>query len=136
MASALGVREEPTRPLPSVLAKELRDKDLLLVLDNCEHLVDACARLVDTLLSSCPRLRILATSREALNVEGEVNWLVHPLPVPGESESQAFEQLASCESVRLFVERTRFRLPTFELTPENVGAVAAVCRKLDGSPWP
>jgi predicted ATPase/DNA-binding SARP family transcriptional activator/DNA-binding CsgD family transcriptional regulator len=134
VAGALGVREEPTRPILSALVNELREKDLLLVLDNCEHLLDACARLVDALLASCPRLRVLATSREALNVEGEVIWLVRPLSVPEENRPQAVEQLSGYESVRLFVERTRLRLPAFELKPENVGAVAEVCRKLDGIP--
>ncbi|MDQ4129228.1 MAG: hypothetical protein M3151_14990, partial [Actinomycetota bacterium] len=134
VAAALGVREEPTRPILSALIDGLREKDLLLVLDNCEHLVEACARLVDALLGSCPRLRVLATSREPMNVEGEVNWLVHPLSVPEESQQPAFEELARYESVRLFVERSRSRVPAFGLTPENAGVVAEVCRKLAGIP--
>jgi len=82
VAEALGVREQPGRPLCATLAEVLRKKKALLVLDNCEHLIDAVVHLVDTLLASCPHLRILATSREALGVAGEVKWLVPPLPYP------------------------------------------------------
>jgi DNA-binding SARP family transcriptional activator len=130
LAAALGIREEPGRPLISTLVDALRTKDLLLILDNCEHLVAACARLVDTLLSGCPNVRVLATSREPLRMSGEVCWTVRPLSVPAADHEHAVENLAGYESVRLFVERTRSRLPGFELTRENAGAVVEACRKL------
>jgi predicted ATPase/DNA-binding CsgD family transcriptional regulator len=112
----------------------LRSRRMLLVLDNCEHLIEDCARLVDALLDSCEHLRILATSREALGVEGEVNWRVRSLAVPGAKDLPDPESLAGYGAVRLFVERARSRLPGFVLTPENVPAVADICRKLDGIP--
>ncbi len=133
VAAALGIREEPGRPLVSTLEDALRTRDLLLVLDNCEHLVAACARLADALLSSCPGLRILATSREPLGTTGESCWPVRPLTVPTAVEHR-HEDLAGYESVRLFVERTRSRLPGFGLTSANAPAVAEVCRKLEGIP--
>jgi predicted ATPase/DNA-binding SARP family transcriptional activator/DNA-binding CsgD family transcriptional regulator len=132
VAAALGIREEPGRPLVSTLADALRTRDLLLVLDNCEHLVEACARLADEILSASPGVRILATSREALGITGEVCWPVRPLSVP--AADHRYERLAGYESVRLFVERTRARLPGFELTSANSQAVAEVCRKLEGIP--
>jgi predicted ATPase/DNA-binding SARP family transcriptional activator/DNA-binding CsgD family transcriptional regulator len=134
VAAALGIREEQGRPLFTTLVEELRSSELLLVLDNCEHLVDACARLVDTLLSSCPSLRVLATSREPLGITGEVWWPVRPLSMPDVNYRPTVEHLVGYESVRLFVDRARTRLPGFELTSVNSGAVAKVCRKLDGIP--
>jgi predicted ATPase len=82
VASASGVREQPYRSLVDTLVDHLREKDLLLILDNCEHLIEACAQLASSLLRSCPRLRVLATSREPLGVEGEAVWLVPSLSVP------------------------------------------------------
>jgi predicted ATPase len=82
VAAALGVQEQPDRSLTDTLVNHLRAKRTLLVMDNCEHLLDAVARLADTFLNSCPHLRVLATSRESLNVEGELNWLVPSLSVP------------------------------------------------------
>jgi predicted ATPase/DNA-binding CsgD family transcriptional regulator len=132
VARALSIQEQPDRPLVDTLTATLRDKKALLVLDNCEHLVDAAADLAGVLLSSCPRLKILATSREPLGVVGEVNWRVSPLAVPAVDHLPDAENLARYESVRLFVDRARSRLPTFELVRENTAAVARVCRKLDG----
>src|SRR5829696_3881695 len=135
VAQALSVHEQPNRPLVETLKDALRSKKMLLVLDNCEHLVEAAARLVDTLLGSCPRLRVLATGREALEVAGEVNWVVPSLSVPDpRQEAPMAEELEGYESVRLFVERARYRNPSFVLTPRNVQAVAEVCRRLDGIP--
>lgn len=139
VAGALEVPEHPGQPLTDTLVDALRHKELLLVLDNCEHLIDASARLADALLASCPRLRVLATSREPLGVSGEVLWQVPPLSLPampdgapdGESTS---ESLMRYEAVRLFVDRARLRLPDFGLTEENSGAVARVCRRLEGIP--
>ncbi|CAA9497686.1 MAG: hypothetical protein AVDCRST_MAG12-2460 [uncultured Rubrobacteraceae bacterium] len=134
VAETLNVREQPDRPLAATLADSLRSRDLLLVMDNCEHLIDACAQLADTLLEGCTGLRILATSREALNVTGEVIWRVRPLPVPGPEPSPTVEDLSTNESVRLFLDRARARLPDFGLTPQNARPVATICRELDGIP--
>ncbi|HUR79673.1 MAG TPA: NB-ARC domain-containing protein, partial [Thermoanaerobaculia bacterium] len=114
IAAALSLRDA------SALADALRERDLLLVLDNCEHLVDACAELASTLLAHCPKLRILATSREPLGVAGERVW-----PVPPIAESEAIE---------LFAERAAAVDPSFVLNDANRGAVAEICRRLDGIP--
>jgi predicted ATPase/DNA-binding SARP family transcriptional activator/DNA-binding CsgD family transcriptional regulator len=139
VAGALDVQERPEEVLSDTLTDALRDKELLLVLDNCEHVVGEVARLVDALLGSCPRLRVLATSREPLYLSGEVNWAMPPLSLPPEAKEETDGQptadgLMRSEAVRLFVERARLRLPSFELTPQNAVAVASVCRKLDGIP--
>lgn len=134
VADVLGVSERANRPVSAALVDALRGKELLLVLDNCEHVVDATARLVETLIVACPRLRILATSREALGVAGETCWPVPPLSAPGVGSAPTVEELAGYGSARLFAERARSRSPAFELSPENAGAVADICRKLDGVP--
>src|SRR5215203_5326075 len=108
---------------------------MLLILDNCEHLLEATARLVDVLLDSCAGVRILATSREALGVEGEVRWPYHPLSVPDlERSPTTLEELQSSESVRLFLARARNRDPSFAFTPGSAQTVAEVCSKLEGIP--
>ena len=134
VAEALGVPERPAEPIADTLAEVLRDRQVLLVLDNCEHLIGAAAGLVDKLLDSCPRLRILATSREALGVEGEVRWLVPSLSVPDIGRAPSPEELECYESVRLFVERARGREPAFSLSQHNALAVAEICRRLEGIP--
>jgi predicted ATPase/DNA-binding SARP family transcriptional activator/DNA-binding CsgD family transcriptional regulator len=134
VASAMGVREQPGHLLVDVLVDTLRAKTVLLVLDNCEHLADACARLVDILLGNCPRLRVLATSRETIGVAGETNWVVPPLSSPDLRQPTTVEKLVGFESVRLFLERVRHRRPDFDLTSHNVQAVAEICRQLDGIP--
>src|SRR5215213_77325 len=139
VAKAVKVPEQPGRSLTEALVDTLREKRLLLVLDNCEHLIEAAARLADALLSSCPHLRVVATSREALGVEGELVWRVDPLSVP-DAEPDAHRPLATTgelaryEAVRLFVERAKLRSPRFELTEENAGAVVQICRQLEGMP--
>jgi predicted ATPase/DNA-binding SARP family transcriptional activator len=134
VASVLGVRELPGKPLLESLAAYLKSRQLLLLLDNCEHLVEACARLVEALLQACPALRILATSREALGLPGERLYPVTPLSVPGTQQHLSLEELAGYEAVRLFVERARAVLPDFQLTPANATAVAQICARLDGLP--
>ncbi len=134
VAAALGVCEEPQRPLTATLVDALRARTLLLVLDNCEHLLDSCAQLATTLLSACPRLRILATSREALGVAGETSWLVPSLSLPDPQHVLTRMELVEAEAVGLFVERAAAALPTFRLTPENASDVVQVCRRLDGIP--
>jgi predicted ATPase/DNA-binding SARP family transcriptional activator/DNA-binding NarL/FixJ family response regulator len=134
VAAALGVQEQPDRPLTDALVDYLRAKRTLLVLDNCEHLINPVARFVDALLNSCSHIKVLATSRESLHVEGELNWLVPSLSVPSSLQSPTVEELAGYESVRLFVERARHRNPAFSLRPENAHAVARICERLDGIP--
>jgi predicted ATPase/DNA-binding CsgD family transcriptional regulator len=135
VAEALGVPERPQEPLTDTLADVLAESELLLVLDNCEHLIEASARLVDALLDSCPILRILATSREALGVEGELRWVVPPLSVPEPRQgTSSSEELASYESVRLFVERARGHDPSFSLSSQNALAVGEICRMAEGIP--
>ena len=134
VAEALKVPERPQEPIADTLVEVLGDKQLLLVMDNCEHVVGAAAGLVDRLLDSCLGVRILATSREALGVEGEARWLVPPLSVPEPQGTPSLEQLQAYESVRLFVERARERGPSFSLSPHNAIAVTEICSTLEGMP--
>ena len=136
VAQALGVYEQPGHPLTETLEDALRSRKMVLVVDNCEHLVEAVVGLVDALLDSCPGLRVLATSREPLNAAGEVNWVVPSLTVPDSRQEEAYtpRELEGYESMRLFVERARRRDPSFELTLRNGQAVAQVCRRLEGIP--
>src|SRR5215207_2916670 len=134
VAAALGMREQPGRPLTDTLVDALRENKMLLVLDNCEHLIDAVAQLAETLLGSCPGLRVLATSREAFSIVGESVWQVPSLSVPDSRHPSTVEYMAGFESVRLFVERARRRASAFVLTPRNVRAVVEICWRLDGIP--
>ena len=133
VASALGLRETPGQDVTETLLQTLREQHLLLVLDNCEHLLDACARLARALLRGCPRLQVLATSRQGLGVLGETTWPVPALEVPA-TAALPLAQLAQSEAVRLFVERAASVAPGFVLTERNGGAVAELCRRLDGLP--
>src|SRR5262249_31198694 len=119
-------------PVLATLIDALQSKQCLLVLDNCEHLVHACATLAHELLTSCSDLCVLATSREPLGITGETLWRVPSLRVP-EAPFQ-LRQVADFEAVRLFVDRSRAVLPTFEFQADNARAVAEVCRRLDGIP--
>jgi predicted ATPase/DNA-binding CsgD family transcriptional regulator len=134
VAGALRVREQPIEPLLTSLATAIGQRSHLLVLDNCEHLVEACAELADELLLSCPNLRILATSREALRTAGEKVWPVAPLGLPPVGSDAGLETVLAAEAVQLFVERARAIEPAFALTPDNSGVVAQICARLDGIP--
>jgi predicted ATPase/DNA-binding CsgD family transcriptional regulator len=134
LAEAAGIREQAGHPLLTTLVTTLRSRDTLLVFDNCEHLIAACAQLIDLLLRSCPKLQILATSREALSIAGEGVWPVPPLAVPEVHPVPALDELARTESVRLFLERARAARPDFELTSQNAATVVQICRRLDGLP--
>ena len=137
VAAAVGVREEPGRPLVATLTDALRPKRLLLVLDNCEHLLDACARLADALLRACPHATVLATSREALGIAGETAWRVPSLSLPAPRDAEPPlppEALTRYEAVRLFVDRAVAAQPAFRVTAQNAPAVVQVCRRLDGIP--
>jgi predicted ATPase/DNA-binding SARP family transcriptional activator/DNA-binding CsgD family transcriptional regulator len=134
VAQVLDVREEAGRTLPETLIDYLRDRQLFLVLNNCEHLLDACSRLVETLLHACPNLRILATSRQALGVAGEVIWLVPPLAAPASQDLLSVDRLPHYDAIRLFMERARSHRPGFALTAENAPWITRICRRLDGIP--
>ena len=130
--AALEIRDVATATAEDQLLGHLRNRAVLLVLDNCEHLADACALLAEQLLESCPRVRLLATSREPLAARGEVQSAVDPLPVPPRTADVA--ELTGSASVRLFLDRASGVLPDFELSEENHSAVADICRHLDGMP--
>jgi predicted ATPase len=134
VASALGVREQPVRPLTETLVDYLQPKVLLLILDNCEHLLTASAQLANALLRSCPRLRMLASSRQGLGIAGERTYRVPSLSLPQPRPLPPVERLTDYEAVRLFVERAVFTQPSFAITDQNAPAVAQVCERLDGIP--
>jgi non-specific serine/threonine protein kinase len=138
VAAALGVREQAGQPLVATLANALRHREQLLILDNCEHLVAACASLATQLLRECPLLRILATTREALRIAGETIWRVAPLSLPDADAltptSSAVDGLVRSEAVQLFLARTRAAMRDFQITEHEAPAVASICRQLDGVP--
>lgn len=131
VATVLDVREEPSRPLLTTLTDYLREKTLLLVLDNCEHVIETCAQLAEHLLHQCPKLRILASSREALGIEGETTFHVPSLSLPSANQI-GLDISTDFEAVQLFVERASTALPGFALTEANAPAIVQVCRRLDG----
>ncbi len=134
VASTLGIREESGRPLLEILSSAIGSSPILVLLDNCEHLVEACASLADTLLRACPNLRILATSRHVLGVPGEVAWPVPPLSLPNPKENLPIERMLQCDAIQLFVGRALLRRLDFALTPANAQAVAQLCFQLEGIP--
>jgi predicted ATPase/class 3 adenylate cyclase len=131
-AQVLDVREEPDHPLLRTLCTALKARKLLLIFDNCEHLVKASAELANAILRAAPQVRILASSREALRVPGECSYPVLPLPVP--SGQEALEVLARFTAVRLFVDRARLHKPSFELNEREAPAVAELVARLEGIP--
>ena len=134
VASALSVPEQPGRDMTETLVDVLRPKTVLLVLDNCEHLLTACRDLVVALLRKCPRVRILATSREGLGIPGETLWRVPSLSMPDLRHLPPSEELVLYDAVRLFVDRAVAAAQGFTVTSENASAVAQVCQRLDGIP--
>ena len=134
VATVLGVREQPDRSALETLRDHCRGKGMLLVLDNCEHLLAACTTMAGALLRAAPALRILATSREALGVAGERSYRVPSLSVPDPAHLPAPDLAGSYEAVRLFVARAQERRDTFALTGRNARAVAEICARLDGLP--
>ena len=134
VASRLGVPEQAGEPLAQTMTAHIGEQALLLVIDNCEHLVAACAGLVDTLLRGCPNLRVLATSLLPLRVPGEVVWRLGPLSLPGSGLDGSRRPVAESEAERLFQDRARLVQPGFAIEPDNADAVARVCRRLDGIP--
>ncbi len=149
VASQLGVPDTPGQEPVEAIAKHVADHPLLVVLDNCEHLADAAAGLAEYLLAACPALVVLATSREALGVEGELSWQVPPLslpagtPTPSASAPSASapsasaptaSALAAYDAVKLFEQRAQLVRPSFRITDENAAAVLTICQRLDGLP--
>lgn len=134
VAITLGLKEQPNQTVTNTLVDYLKGKNLLLVLDNCEHLIPACAELASALLRACPQLHILATSREGLAITGEVICHVPPLAVPAAEVSLSLTELRQIEAVRLFVERATAARAGFTLTSENAPAIVQICRRLDGIP--
>jgi predicted ATPase/class 3 adenylate cyclase len=134
VASALHIPERTGHAVVDTISAFLQGRDLLLVLDNCEHLITACAELVDVLIRSCPQLKILSTSREGLNVPGEALMPVPSLRVPVEDPLPPLDQLREYEAIRLFVDRSTAYQPSFELSDDNAADVVRICRRLDGIP--
>lgn len=132
--AALGAQDQSAGWSLVTLTDHLADKRLLLVLDNCEHLLDACAVLASTLLRACPNLRLMATSRQALGVNGEVRFPVPPMALPGDGDEESVERLANAEAVSLLSDRAVAVLPGFAVNAENAAAVLQLCRRLDGIP--
>ena len=140
LASVLGVKEVVGKPIVQTLQTALKHKRLLVVLDNCEHVTQACAELASQLLAASPRLKLLATSREPLHVAGEVNFPVPMLSLPGhddkgdKSDTGNAAQLSEFEAIRLFVERAQAKSPGFRLSDANAAHVLRICQCLDGMP--
>ncbi len=134
LAQVLNVREEAGKPLAQTLVTALKDKKMLIVLDNCEHLLDTCARLLDTLLRACPGVCALASSREGLGIGGELTYRIPSLSLPNARQAATVESVGQYEAVQLFVERALFYLPAFTVTNANAPALASICSRLDGIP--
>jgi predicted ATPase/class 3 adenylate cyclase len=134
VASVVGVKEEAGRPVQDVLPKFVKDRQLLLILDNCEHLAQASAELAKALLQAGAQVRVLATSREALHVAGEATYQLSSLSVPDPKDRLAVLAPTQSESVRLFIDRAIAAQQAFRLTPQNVIAVVDLCHRLDGIP--
>ena len=132
-ASALAVREEPGQALAESVAAQLRDAQALLIVDNCEHVLDAAGELIARLLRACPGLRVLATSQSRLGLVGEASWPVPPLILPDPTARDP-EVVAQAEAVRLLRDRAALARPGFTLTAQNAAAVSEICRRLDGIP--
>ncbi|HET9340617.1 MAG TPA: adenylate/guanylate cyclase domain-containing protein, partial [Casimicrobiaceae bacterium] len=134
-ATVLGVRDEPGKPITRSLVDALSGRQTLILLDNCEHLVKSAATFVDALMRECAGLRILATSREALGVPGEQTFRVPSLSVPRPESAATAAEIASFESVELFVDRASLAWPGFALEDGNARSIASICARLDGIPF-
>ena len=134
LLATFNLREDRHRSPQAVLVDFLRAKTLLLVLDNCEHLIEACAQISDSLLQACAKLRILASSREALGLTGEFAYRVPSLSTPNPEQLPSLEQLEKADSIRLFIERAASAKPSFTLTDSNAFSLAQICYRLDGIP--
>jgi predicted ATPase/DNA-binding CsgD family transcriptional regulator len=134
VGSTLGVHESPRQPIAGTVLEHLRARHLLLVVDNCEHVIADCADLVGAILRSCSGVTVLATSREPLRVNGETVWRVAPLAVPDSGAVIDLHDLVRYEAVGLFLDRAQLAAPGFEINSDNASAIAQLCRRLDGIP--
>ncbi len=134
IARSLRIQEAPNRPILDTLLLHLKRKRLLLILDNCEHVIDEARRVVAAILHGCPDVRILATSRESLNIAGEQAYRLPSLPVPSTSELPSADNLSQFGAVQLFTDRALSADNAFILTIESAPHVAEICRRLDGIP--
>ncbi len=134
VAAVLGPREVPHQPIRETIIQNLREKRVLLVLDNCEHLIDGCARFTEAVLTACPQVRILTTSREVLRIAGEVAYRVPSLALPPEGATNGVEDLLAYGATRLFVDRAHAVLPSFRVDEETGSAIREICQRLDGIP--
>src|SRR5207248_661923 len=137
VASVVSAREVPGRPVVATVVEHLRARQVLLILDNCEHLAEACAALVLSLVRTCPQVTVLATSREPLGVSGEVAWSIPSLAIPDGWRSAVDDctqlpELMEYEAVRLFVDRAQLVAPDFSVTSQNAAPLIRVCQRLDG----
>lgn len=129
-----GLKEEPRKTPEETLKGYLKDKEILIILDNCEHLIEVCAEITEKLLLYCPGLKIIATSRELLNIAGEQIYKIPPLTLPDLNKNDSPDQLSQYESVRLFIERALGVNPKFRINKKNAPAIAGICSYLDGIP--
>jgi predicted ATPase/DNA-binding CsgD family transcriptional regulator len=134
IATRLGVREKSGESLVQTLAAHIGDQPMLLLIDNCEHLLDASSRLVEALLLSCVNLHVLATSRRPLRVPGEVVWRIPPLSLPDREHGGELQTIVDSEAVRLFEARASLVRSRFKIRPDNAETVVLICRRLDGIP--
>ena len=134
VATVLGLKEEPGKPLRRRSSRISRPGELLLILDNCEHLLDACAKVADALVRQCPDVTILASSREALGIAGEQTYRVPSLSLPDRRDVPTPQTLSMYESVQLFIDRALLVRPEFEVTNRNAPALASLCHHVDGIP--
>jgi predicted ATPase/DNA-binding CsgD family transcriptional regulator len=134
IAASLNLKDDPGRPSLELLTQHLRGRHLLLVLDNCEHLLASCAGVCAALLRACPELRVLACSREPLGAEGEAIFQVPSLPVPTTAQPSTPQAISEFPSVRLFVDRARLARPDYQVAEHNAAAIAEICQQVDGIP--
>jgi predicted ATPase len=134
IAGPIGIRPLPGVTTTEALLEKIADRRSLIVLDSCEHLLQPCAELAEMLLRSCPELTVMPTSREPLGLPGETSWRVPSLSVPPEDGLEPIDALTRSDAARLFIERVRAVLPSFEPTEEGAPAIARICRDLDGIP--
>lgn len=134
VASVFDIKPSDNQPVIEILVRVLGENAALLILDNCEHLLDACVNLITTLLVNCPNIKFLATSREILNMRGEAVYQTPSLSMPEQDDEISLEKLTDYDAIRLFAERAALTVSSFSLTEEKVPAVIDICRKIDGIP--
>jgi predicted ATPase/DNA-binding SARP family transcriptional activator len=134
IAKSLGIQDMPGQPLVETIANHTRSKHLLLIIDNCEHVIEESAKAIDLLLKECPHLKIIVTSREALGIPGEQIWNIPTMTLPDPQYLSIIELLMEYEGIRLFVDRAKSANKDFALTEENASFVAQICSNLDGIP--